>query len=267
MDEAQDDDGDGEQKLMVETSTDVKPEATLPEVADIKHFTVKDTETATAAAATTTTTTTESDENKTTPIKEEEEDDTIGEGQSLKAADDDDDDDEEDLESLALKLNKLKEELGEISIKEVPSLETKPEPVQTSSSDVDTKLDINREPGRELESELPHFGDFSGAKPEQSEAVLDEKICQSETKTLLKEELKHEGQHSLSTAVGRRPVGDGKQTCSSSLETGDGDGDDTVESDDGDAVENEGVLKRHVNQLFIRGDNVVMVSLVPLRLT
>ena len=261
MDEAQDDDGDtGEQKLMVETSTDVKPETTLPVVAVIKHFTIKDT----AAAATAAAAATESDENKSTPIKEEEEDDTTGEGQSLKAAECGNDD-EEDLESLALKLNKLKEELGEISIKEEHSVETKTEPVKTSSSDVDTKLDITLDSRQELESKLSHFGDFSGAKSEQSEAVLDEKKCQSEIKTLLKEEMKHEGQHSLSSAVGRRPVGDGKQTCSSGLETGDGA--DTAESDDGDAVENEGVLKRHVNQLFIRGDNVVMVSLVPLRLT
>lgn len=240
------------QKLVVEPSTGVKPEATVPELADIKHMVLKDTARSIAAAVTTT-----GNGDKTTSVKEE---DNTSEGHLLRGPEGVDND-EEDLESLALKLNKLKEELGEISVKEKHSTETLLEDVKTAHENLDLK--------QEGESKLSHLSDSSGIESKRSETVIDDRKCQSETKTHMpcetpvKEELKLEEKHIGYTSDGRRFVSCGKQTASSDLPTEDPD--EASEDADGNAPEHESILERHVNQLFIRGDNVVMVSLVPLQ--
>ena len=254
------------QKREVKSSTDAGPEAEQ-ELADIKYLVLKDTSQCKTTMGNEDEMTQESKEDKVTPdnnednestenkiTQENEEDNKSTDKQLLK--EEESEEDEEDLESLALKLNKLKEELGEISIKEEHLVDTLPDEVKTEIGVREEFIDRMRHSGQEHETSCSsHLSDGSWTKTEQSGALSHDGLCKSSWK---EERLQCERQHNVYISEGRRLVSVKKETVSSAHQTA-----GKTDGADGYTKQDDVLLKRHINQLFIRGDNVVMVALVP----
>ena len=255
------------QKLEVKSSTDAGPEAEQ-ELADIKYLVLKDTSHSKTTMGNEDKMTQDSKEdNKVTPdnnednestenkITQENEDNNKSNDKQL-LMEEEIEEDEEDLESLALKLNKLKEELGEISVKEEHLVDTLPDEVKTEIGVREEFVDRMRHSGQEHETSCSsHLSDSSRTKTEQSGALSHDGLRKS---SLKEERLQCERQHNVYISEERRLVSVKKETVSSANQT-DGKTDDA----DGNTKQVDVLLKRHINQLFIRGDNVVMVALVP----
>ncbi|KAI0228204.1 hypothetical protein LSAT2_021325 [Lamellibrachia satsuma] len=255
------------QKLEVKSFTDAGPEAEQ-ELADIKYMVLKDTNHGKTTMGNEDKMTQDSKEdNKVTPdnnednestenkITQENENDNKSTDKQL-LMEEEIEEDEEDLESLALKLNKLKEELGEISVKEEHLVDTLPDEVKTEIGVREEFVDRMRHSGQEHETSCSsHLSDSSRTKTEQSGALSHDGLRKS---SLKEERLQCERQHNVYISEERRLVSVKKETVSSANQT-DGKTDDA----DRNTKQVDVLLKRHINQLFIRGDNVVMVALVP----
>ena len=232
------------QQQNVESAKDTGTEATVIKLASSKYPSLKDNSCSEA--------TTSDDEDKVTV--DQGRDDKNSEDQ-LSRARESDEDEEEDLDSLALRLSRLKEELGEISITEDPLADGPLGKVGAT--------DKVRGEAAGIKQHVTHIHKTSSSRSDDSKqhaSTSRDRSSRSESDRLL------ERDRSKNT---RRSSGKDERGAHMSEGHGEGSrGKETVSSHDANVETDCGkggdeLLERHVNQLFIRGDNVVMISLLP----
>ena len=233
------------QPLTVESAKDTGAEATLTKLASSKYPSLKDNSSSEA--------TTSDDEDKVTA--DQGGDDKSSEEQFSRVRESDEDE-EEDLDSLALRLSRLKEELGEISLTEDPLPEG-------PLGKVGATVQVVRGEAAGMKQHVAHKHKTSSSRSDESK---------QHASTSRDRSSRSEPDRLLGRDRSRNPRGSsGKEERGANLSeghAGGSQGKETVSSHDANvkadcAKGDDELLERHVNQLFIRGDNVVMISLLP----
>ena len=232
------------QQLEVESSKDAGTEPTLTKLASSKYPSLKDNSCSEASTS----------DDEDTMIVDQGRDDKSSEEQ-LSRLRQSDEDEEEDLDSLALRLSRLKEELGEISLTD--DLLAEGPLIKVAATD-----EVRREAAG-IKQLVTHTHKTSSSRSDESKhraSMSRDRSSRSESDRLLERDSgkkprgssrkKERGAH---MSEGREGGSQGKETVSTP--------DVNVGTDCAKGCDE--LLERHVNQLFIRGDNVVMISVLP----
>ena len=234
------------QQQNVESAKDTGTEASVIKLAGSKYPSLKDNSSSEVS--------TSDDEDRVTV--DQGGDDKGSEEQLSRVRESDEDEEEEDLDSLALRLSRLKEELGEISLTEDPLAEG-------PLSKVGATVQVVRGEAAGMKQHVTHKHKTSSSRSDDSKhraSTSRDRCSRSESDRLLERD------------KSKNPRGSsGKEERGAHVSEGHGEGSqgkETVSSHDANVKADCGkgddeLLERHVNQLFIRGDNVVMISLLP----